>query len=465
MLSFFKINGLFQILSCIMVLVLLQLPYYLSPPPLLISELEAMLIGEKMGQGFMLYREVWDNVSPLSAVVYWCLDELFGRSLVAHRTLANLLILFQALYFNYISIQRQLFTERNYLPGILYLLFINLSYDCSTLSPALMATTFLLLAFGTLIRQMQREGVTDEVFEMGFYLSLASLFYLPMSLFFVWALVSLLLYTGANLRQYALAVFGYLFPIGLTFLLFFFQDSLDDLKRNLLQFSFATHRYSLTDFRGILFSMSAMVILGVLGFFQTLGYARFVNYQARCQQIMVVWFITAALAIVLVSYLAPMQMIAFIAPSAFFAVNFFLLMRRRWLTEAVFLVLFIGVFLLRYDIIFPKSSVRQLQHLQVKEALLPAAIRHQKILVIGKNEGEYYSNQPTTAYLNWELARYDFENLDSYESVISIFDNFTSDPPTYVIDKENLMPKVFARLPELSARYQPTQWKGIYKSK
>ena len=86
-------------------------------------------------------------------------------------------------------------------------------------------------------------------------------------------------------------------------------------------------------------------------------------------------------------------------------------------------------------------------------------------MVIGKDEGEYKDNFPATAYLNWELARYDFDNLDSYESVISIFDNFQADPPTYVIDKEKLLPVLFKRLPELGKRYQPTQWKGIYQLK
>ena len=149
MLSFFRVNAPYQILSFIVVLMILQVPLYISSPDLLIPELQWMLVGEKMSQGFMLYRDVWDNLSPLSAAVYWGMDELFGRSPLAHRTVANLLILFQAIYFNYISSERQLFTERNYVPGVLYILFLNVSFDCSTLSPALMGTTFILLAFGT----------------------------------------------------------------------------------------------------------------------------------------------------------------------------------------------------------------------------------------------------------------------------------------------------------------------------
>jgi hypothetical protein len=463
MLSFFRVNAPYQIVSYIVLLVLLQAPFYLSPPPLLVPELSWMLIGEKMGQGFMIYRDVWDNISPLSAVIYWIVDELFGRSPAAHRTLANLLILLQALYFNYISNERQLFTERNYVPGVLYLLFANVSFDCSTLSPVLMATTFVLLAFGTIIKQIQREGATDEVFELGFYLSVSTLFYLPFGFFSIWAIVSLILYSGTNFRQYALGAFGFLFPIGLTLLFFFFRNTLDDLARNLTGSISSTFQYRLSDFQTVINTFAVAFGLGVLGFLQTINYPRFVNYQTRCQQIMIFWLLTTLLTIGFMSYLAPLQFVIFIAPFAFFAVNFFMLIKRRWVAELMFLGVFFWILFIHYRGFLTPTQPNTLPELTVKESVLPAQIQQQKIVVLGQDEGEYKNNYPATAYLNWELARYDFERLDSYESVISIYNNFTADPPTYVIDKASLMPKLFVRLPALAKRYRATQWKGIYQ--
>jgi len=470
MLSFFRVNAPYQILSLIIVLMILQVPLYISTPNLLIPELQWMLVGEKMSQGFMLYRDVWDNLSPLSAAVYWGMDELFGRSPLAHRTVANLLILFQAIYFNYISSERQLFSERNYVPGILYILFLNVSFDCSTLSPALMGMTFILLAFGTLIRQMQREGVTDEVFEMGFYLSVATLFYLPMGLFSLWAFASMLLYTGATFRQHTLTFFGYVFPIALVLLFFFFRDALDDLSQNLLTSAFRTRRYSFNDFVGVLGVLGGVFVIAGFGFFQTLSYPRFINYQSRIHQIMMLWTITAVISIGLMPFIAPMQFCIFIPSLVMFSVNFFMLMKRRWMAEILFLLVFVVITFFRYqstflDNAFSINESTRLENLKIRPSLLPAAISQQKVLVIGEDEGEYKDNFPATAYLNWELARYDFDNLDSYESVISIFDNFRADPPTYVIDKEKLMPTLFKRLPELGELYQPTQWKDIYQRK
>ncbi|TAF95563.1 MAG: hypothetical protein EAZ32_04205 [Cytophagia bacterium] len=468
MLSFFRVNAVYQLISLLVLLALMRLPLLFQPLPLLIPELQWMLVGEKMGQGFMLYRDVWDSLSPLSALVYWGIDSLFGRSQLAYQIIAGVLTLLQAFYFNYVSGQRQLFTERNYVPGMLYLVFMNLSFDYSTLSPVLMANTFLLVAFGTLIKQMQREGATNEVFEVGFYLSIATLFYLPVFVFIFWIFLSLLLYSGANFRQHTLAFFGFIFPISFTLLLFFFRDSLDDLNRNLLISAIQVRQYNLNDFQAVLVSLFLPSLFGVLGFFRMVAYGRFVNYQTRVQQIMLLWILTGALSVVLMPYLAPMQFVIFVPPIVFFTTNFFLLFRKRWLAEIILLMLVGGILLVQYQgvvNIVPNWNVLQLNNLRTKSASLPAVIQKQKILVVGQDQGEYRDNFPATAYLNWNLARYDLENVNNYASVISVFDNFTADPPTYVIDKAHLMPKIFARLPELAKKYQPTQWKNIYELK
>src|SRR5205823_8370720 len=132
-------------------------------------------------------------------------------------------------------------------PGLLYMIFLNLSADCTTLSPVLLSTTFLLLAFSTLIQQLERRGATDEVFEVGFYIGLATLFYLPSALFIFWAVASLLFFTGATFRQHSLTLFGFLFPTLLTILYYYFNDGLDEFNRNLLASVFQVRQYDMTD--------------------------------------------------------------------------------------------------------------------------------------------------------------------------------------------------------------------------
>ena len=213
MLSFFRTVAPYQYISLLVVLLLIRLPLLITPLPLLIPELNRMLVGEQMRAGYTLYSDIWDSVSPFSAGVYWFIDLAVGRSQGAYWIIATAISIFQLVYFNYLMNTRDVFPERSFWPGLFYTLFLNLSFDCATLSPVLMSLTFLLLAFGSLLRQLGRKGATDEVFEVGVYVGVAAMFYLPSGLFILWVSLSLLFFTGATLRQHSLTLFGFSFPI------------------------------------------------------------------------------------------------------------------------------------------------------------------------------------------------------------------------------------------------------------
>ena len=465
MLSFFRVNAPYQALILALLYIALRIPLLLSDTPLLIPELSWILVGEQMSRGFLLFRDIWDNVSPISGMVYWGLDSLFGRSQFVYQIAATLLGVFQILYFDYILRSKDVFAERSYIPGLLYAVFLTISFDLSTLSPMLMASSLLLLSLGAIIRILSRRQVGSEVFEMGFYIGLAALFYLPAGFFAFWAASCLLLFTGATAREHLLGFFGTLFPLSMVLLYFYLIDGIESLNRNLLASVFSVRQYELNDFASLFLSLFLPLLLGLLGFLRIFR-LRSTTFQANMQQVMAIWFILCVLMIPLMQYLAPMQFVFFIPPAVFFSYYYFQSFKRRWLSELLFLLSFVaitGVYYLGvYDWI-PNSSFSKLENLRTKEALLPAEIHQKKIVVFGEEEGEYLTNITATPYLNWDLASYDLLNLDQFDSVIHVYDNFTKDPPEYIIDKVGITPKLFGRIPALEKKYTKTEWEGIYK--
>ncbi|MFD2933714.1 hypothetical protein [Spirosoma flavum] len=469
MLRFFQSYFSYQYVSLLGLLILIRLPLLLHPFPLLIPELNWMIVGEQMSQGNLLYRDIWDSVSPLSALVYWGINSVFGRSPLVLHGAATLVSVFQIVYFNYLTNNRDVYPDRSFWPGLIYMLFMHLSFDCLTLSPVLMSTSFLLLAFGTLIKQMDRRGATDEVFEVGFYIGIAALFYLPSALFILWAILSLLFYTGATLRQYSLSLFGFLFPFAATVLFYYLSDSLDDFNRNLLASVFRVRQYPLSDFQSLIASLFIPLGLGILGFLSLFNRAgRYVNFQQRVQQIMAIWFVIAVLTIALMPFLAPMVFLSFVPPMAYFAFYYFENIRKKWLVEITFLIAFCLMLLLFYQGalgLVPGAELGRLGSLQVQPSPLPNDIINRRVLIIGEDLSAYRQNRLATPYLNWDLAKYDLKNLDNYESVINVFDHFRQDPPDYIIDRENVVEKLFQRAPALALRYEKTAATGVYKRK
>jgi hypothetical protein len=373
------------------------------------------------------------------------------------------IVAFQTIYFNVIISNRDIFSKRNYVPGLIYLLFLNISFDCLTLSPVLMATTFVLMSFGTLVRQINRLQATDEVFEIGFLIGVASLFYPPACVFILWATASLVFFSGATLRQHSLSIFGFLFPLLLTALFFYLDGTYSAFVRNFLSSVFQIRQYNLNDFKSLFATLILPFAFGILGFLRLVNAFGFNNFQIRCQQVMMLWAIAGVLSIALMPFLAPMQFIIFVPALAFFTINFFNSMKKQWLAELIFFGLFGAIVLIQYQAVYAAtdSGFVQLKNLKLKENS-EAKIKNKRVLVLGDGMEEYKNNYAATPYLNWNLAKYELENLDNYGNVISILRNFEQDSPEIIIDKVNLAPKLFKRIPALQRRYKMVE-KGVYK--
>jgi hypothetical protein len=465
MLSFFRINASYNIFFLLLLLVAIRIPMFMFGTPPLIPEMQWTLVGEQMNKGFMLYSDIWDNTAPLSALMYSLIYSIFGRSQVAFQVAALIFAAIQVVYFNVMVNSRDVFPKRNYIPGLFFVLFLNISFDCCTLSPVLMSTTFLLLALGTLLKQMGRNGATDEVFEIGFYIAIAMLFYPPTSVFILWAFLSLTFYSSATLRQHSLLFFGWFFPLGLTSLFFYLFDSFDPFWRNFISSVFQIRQYNLNEFQTLLVTIFIPVMLSVMGFLRLLGAGSFVNFQTRTQQIMVIWALVVLLAIGLMPFLAPMQFLLLVPVFSFFTVHYFNSIRKTFLAELIFLVVLGTVLFIHYQAVYLSNSddnFGQLTNLRLEQKTSSVNIQNKRILVLGEGLGEYAQNLAATPYLNWQLARYELENIDNYQHVINILRNFEKDAPDYIIDKINLAPQLFARIPLLARRYKKVS-SGIYQ--
>ena len=99
MLTFFRLNDPYRLVIIFFLLLALRIPAMLNDN-LTIPELNYMLVGEKLTNGADLYSEIWDNIGPLSAMVYALIDFLFGKSQLAYQIIAWLFVFFQAFIFN-----------------------------------------------------------------------------------------------------------------------------------------------------------------------------------------------------------------------------------------------------------------------------------------------------------------------------------------------------------------------------
>lgn len=180
----------------------LQLPLVLLGIPATAPELLHMLVGERLADGYSMYRDIYDNTAPLSALVFWLLDVVAGRSFLAYRLTAMGLLLLQALLLNSILNRHSVYATKNYLPALLYLVLGSLSFEFNMLTPLLIGNTFLILSLPYIIT-LSREGYDNSrLFVGGFMLGLAAMSYLPLAVFLLVGTFAVIFFASNTFRSF-----------------------------------------------------------------------------------------------------------------------------------------------------------------------------------------------------------------------------------------------------------------------
>ncbi|MDQ3290781.1 MAG: hypothetical protein M3Q05_05760, partial [Bacteroidota bacterium] len=100
MIRYFRSLLLSRLLSLVLLFLAIRIPLLVWGVPLTLPELKSMVLGERMANGYLLYRDIFDNEAPLAAGVFWLIDLLAGRSLVVYRILPMILLFLQAIRLN-----------------------------------------------------------------------------------------------------------------------------------------------------------------------------------------------------------------------------------------------------------------------------------------------------------------------------------------------------------------------------
>ena len=446
---------------------LIRLPYVGNPQPLLSQELESMLVGEKLNEGLHLYNEILTQIGPFSAFVYQMVDLWAGKSQFIYESLALVLIFIQTLYFVFIVNRRNLLTEKNYVSGMFFLILMSISFDIQKLSPSLLANTFILIALNVTLRQIEkRDGLGDDIFEIGLFLGIATLFHLSSFIFIFWAIIVLFLYTGVNIRQLFMVLLAFFLPLFLVYIFFYFKEHNSDFL-NIWLFNFNNVLdLSLLGIKDILITFSLPLLFTILGIFRVLTVSRYNSFQNRSHQLLIIFGIFSFISLLFSKEFIPSNLVSSLSFLSLFVSGFFLHSKRLFFQEVLSLIFIFSVLGIQYvgSNEINNESLNILKNYKVKDSPLAKKYDNNKIFITGERIDAYKSHKMATGYLSWELAKSDFENPNNYVSIVNIYTNFKKDLPEVIIDNEGVMEKVFKNIPTLSSKYTYTG-ENIYELK
>lgn len=468
MLRFFKFSGPLQFAAIIILAFLFRTVVAFTQAPLLTSDLSNLVLAEKLGNGFVLYRDVLDDVSPLSALLYWLLECISHRTLALYYIVSSLLMTLQAFQFRKLCNNNDLLTEKGDVPALMYILTSSICFDFLSLSPVLISLTFVLPALNNIFRLMREDKNEAQLFLTGFYIGLAFLTYAPSVVFFGIAYLTFLTSTRTTFRGYMLYITGFLFPIISVCTFFYLMNGLGAFaKCYILNIKGYWGLPASFDINIFLFIIAPTILICATGVVRALAYRRFIIYQVLCQRIMFLYMFAAICTNIFFSnqnitagFLMAMPFVAF------FNAHFFLLITRKKLAGYILLIYFLN----SARFVFSYLPINYIQRdyidfaAQVSEPCdWNRLYENKKILVIGTGSfNAYRNNSLATPYFNRSLASEVWEQTNTYSGTLAIFKGFSGDWPEVIIDEENKMQEVFKRVPLIAQKYKNTNKKGVY---
>lgn len=458
MLSIFKINDPYKILVVFIIAIMIQLPVFISGINITLPEIEWHTLGNKLVNGGELYVDIYYPIGPLSAQVYRFLSYIMPDNYLIYRILGLLLIIIQAVLFNYSLIQYKAYNQNTYVPSLIYVILMMGMEDYITLSPQLMGLTFVILSISLTIRLIEGRNRRDEDFlKIGLFTGLSALFH-PLYVFlFLPILIALLFFTNTVIRRYLLLTFGLTLPLFLTWLKYFWNNQLTEFYYNLNYLIIPGNDGAIISWQ------SHIAIIMIPGIY--LGYAllriaqstAFINYQVRLQKYYFLYVIFGILIILLDYHQTSHILIVVVPVAAFFISHLFLMMKKVFLSEVLFLVFLSLIILQNYNTSFEFVKWNRFMNysdLYIRSGDKTTDISGKKILVLGKDTGKYYKNYLATPYLSWVMLEGQIDNMDDYENIITVFENIKKDLPDLIIDDNAVMPDLLSRMPEMSILYQ-----------
>lgn len=448
-------------------MLLFRLPFYWSGVEMLLPDLNYMLIGERLASEKVLYKDLWVNIGPFSAMFFTIIHWLFGKSIIAYHAIGFITMFIQVILFNRLALRNKIYTENNYVPGLIYAILMSISVDMFAVSPIMLSVTFILLAMNNIFGQIEFRAKRDEkILNIGIYLGVSALFYFPSILFGLIAILGLAIFSATIFRRYLLIVYGLSLPFILFGTYYFFTGNAINSLKIFFNSWFVGVVYRM-DMGAIIVLCTIPLFYLMCSIFRIFQGTRFSNYQVRIVQIMLFWLVLSLL-LLLRPTSGLSDLIVFVPPSAYFITHFFTLSRKKMLSEVSLLIFMATIIGLSYAVFFKNGRVTKYvsyDPLIIQNSRYDNLLRNQKVWVIGDDLQFYKNSKVASRFYSWETYSHlmiDVEDNDYLTSLV--YEDLTKNAPSIIIDQHGVMTSLLTKMSGINCQYEMLE-KGVYVRK
>lgn len=410
-----------------------------------------MVLGERLSEGNLLYVDIIDDTGPLSAGVFTGLHLLFGRSELAYLLLGKIFVLFQIYYWNSTLIKYRVFDENTYFPAIVMAALFHFSFDLMYLSPTLLGSTFLLLAFGQLFSHtvLQKES-SESTLLIGIYGGLATGFHWNFVFFLPFLIFTGLAISGFTVRQLFLSIMGFLLPILLILVFYFWKDGLEQALQ-VWPIVFTYPNYAYQPYLSWLTPGVFPLVLALAGYFIGSFFRGATINQQKQRQLILIWLLFSAGLFFLVKNNASYQLVVFLPAMSYFISQFFLHFGWTLLLRPAFfgLILVLPIWGMNYwqDRTGIDTSYFVAQTFDLEPLI------QRGVMVLEEDPSPYLTHSLDGPFLNFHMSASYLKQEKTLQQKAQVFQMIRRQMPAQVYDKQGHFKALLEELPALKEFY------------
>jgi len=283
---------------------------------------------------------VSEHTMPLYKLIVW----LSAGSNIAAICFSIIILIIQSIILNSIIIKNRIFSKNNNLPALLYLVIMSCCPSLLTLHPVLFANLFLMFTINSILAIYREEDVFPQVFDAGFFVGIASLFYFPVIMLFPFILVGLLILRQFVWREWLISFTGLMIPYFFVNVYYFWFDKLNSFWYESVLYPIINRSYNIEVDQSfyLLISISLMVI-----FFSSrrlfLGLSINTIQAKKYLRVLIWFFIFSLLSMLIAPSYSIIYFMVMAIPLSIYSTNYFLLTKKKGLSEVVFLLFIVAI--------------------------------------------------------------------------------------------------------------------------
>jgi len=193
---------------------------------------------------------------------------------------AAFLILLHGLLLNIIEYKFRLSGELTLVPGVCYILLASAIPESFYCSPLLFAIAFFLLSLHQMFECYKKYSPAIHIFNIGFWLSIAYLFYSSFLLYILFAILSLVIIRNFKAKELVMLLVGFAAPLVLVGVYYYWINDLTSYTHIQFSEALAWRNWELNSAINNLFPL---IFLGIILLGSIVGYQKF-SYKKGIQE-------------------------------------------------------------------------------------------------------------------------------------------------------------------------------------